>query len=127
VTPRMAQAVAADRISGAGCLRAGEDQPWHRSFVSESRCAHRWIRSSSPKATRPRRSSVLVREGKGDDRREVGIDGWAMNTGLRPWLEARAALPVGPLFCAIDGPTRGARAWSSVAVRAEFRHLAADS
>lgn len=37
----------------------------------------------------PRRSSVLVREGRGGHRREVGIDSWALNTGLRPWLEAQ--------------------------------------
>jgi site-specific recombinase XerC len=74
-----------------------------------------------------RRSSVTVREGKGGYRREVGIDSWALNTGLRPWLEVRSTLPVGPLFCVIDGPTRGVRPWSSAAVRAEFRRLAADA
>ena len=42
----------------------------------------------------------------------------------RPWLVARVELPVGPLFCVIDGPTRG-RPWSSAAARAEFRRLAA--
>jgi site-specific recombinase XerD len=47
--------------------------------------------------------------------------GWAQ---LRPWLNARAELPVGPLFCVIDGPTRG-RPWSGAAVRSEFRRLAA--
>jgi site-specific recombinase XerD len=35
----------------------------------------------------------------------------------------RLELPVGPLFCVIDGPTRG-RPWSSAAVRVEFRRLA---
>jgi integrase/recombinase XerD len=39
-------------------------------------------------------------------------------------LNARAELPVGPLFCIIDGPTRG-RPWSGAAVRTEFRQLAA--
>ena len=43
---------------------------------------------------------------------------------LRPWLNARTELPVGPLFCIIDGPTRG-RPWSGAAVRGEFRRLAA--
>jgi site-specific recombinase XerD len=33
-------------------------------------------------------------------------------------------LPVGPLFCIIDGPTRG-RPWSGAAVRTGFRRLAA--
>ena len=72
------------------------------------------------------RCSVLVQHGKGRHRREVGMDMWAF-TALRPWLSERAQLPVGPLFCVIDGPTRGARAWSSAAVRAEFRRLAADA
>ena len=45
---------------------------------------------------------------------------------MRPWLDARAALPVGPLFCVIDGPTRG-RPWTGAAVRREFRRIAADA
>jgi hypothetical protein len=61
-----------------------------------------------------RRGSLLVRRGKGGRRREVGMDtgGWEQ---LRPWLIAGAESPVGPLFCIIDGQTRG-RAWSSAAV-----------
>jgi site-specific recombinase XerD len=43
---------------------------------------------------------------------------------MRPWLAARPELPVGPLFCIIDGPTRG-RPWSGAAVRCEFRRTAA--
>jgi site-specific recombinase XerD len=42
---------------------------------------------------------------------------------LRPWLNARAELPGGSLFCIIDGSTR-ARPWSGAAVRSEFRRLA---
>jgi integrase len=57
----------------------------------------------------PRRGSVLVRNGKGGRRREVGMDEWGWEQ-LRSWLSARAELPVGPLFCIIDGPTRG-RPW----------------
>jgi site-specific recombinase XerD len=45
---------------------------------------------------------------------------------LSPWLKARVELPVGPLFCIIDGPTRG-RSWSSAGVRVEFRRLAAQA
>ena len=70
-----------------------------------------------------RRGSILVRNGKGGRRREVGMDEWGWEQ-LRPWLTARAALPVGPLFCVIDGPTRG-RTWAAAAVRSEFRRLAA--
>jgi site-specific recombinase XerD len=67
--------------------------------------------------------SLLIRNGKGGRRREVGLDQWGWEQ-LRPWLNARAELPVGPLFCVIDGPTRG-RPWSGAAVRSEFRRLAA--
>ncbi len=70
-----------------------------------------------------RRGSLLVRTGKGGRRREVGMDDWGWEQ-VGPWLTARAELPVGPLFCIIDGPTRG-RWWSGAAVRCEFRRLAA--
>jgi site-specific recombinase XerD len=70
-----------------------------------------------------RRGSILVRRGKGGRRREVGMDEWGWEQ-LRPWLSARAQLPLGPLFCIIDGPTRG-RPWSGAAVHGEFRRLAA--
>jgi Phage integrase family len=70
----------------------------------------------------PRRGSVLVRSGKGGRRREIGMDEWGWEQ-VRPWLSGRVQLPVGPLFCIIDGPTRG-RPWSSAAVRREFRLLA---
>src|SRR4026209_1595628 len=53
-----------------------------------------------------RRGSILVRQGKGGRRREVGMDAWGWEQ-LHPWLTARAELPVGPLLCVIDGPTRG--------------------
>jgi len=52
-----------------------------------------------------RRGSLLVRCGKGCRRREIGMDAWGWE--LRPWLAARAALPVGALFCVIDGPHPG--------------------
>ena len=32
------------------------------------------------------------------------MDEWGWEQ-LRPWLNARLELPVGPLFCIIDGPT----------------------
>ena len=68
----------------------------------------------------PHRGSILVRRGKGGRRREVGMDEWGFEQ-LRPWLSERQGLPVGPLFCVIDGPTRG-RPWSAAGVRVEFRH-----
>jgi hypothetical protein len=58
----------------------------------------------------PERGAVLVRRGKGGKRRESGMDDWGWEQ-LRPWVERRALMPVGPLFCVINGPTRG-RPWS---------------
>jgi integrase len=51
----------------------------------------------------PRRGSLLVRRGKGGRRREIGIDDWAWEQ-LEPWLTARVELPIGPPFCAVNGP-----------------------
>ena len=64
------------------------------------------------------RGSILVRAGRGGRRREVVMDEWGWEQ-LRPWLTARLALPVGPLFCITVGPTRG-RSWSGAAVRTEL-------
>ena len=69
-----------------------------------------------------RRGSILVRHGKGDRRREVGMDAWAWSA-IQPSAADRAELPVGALFCVIDGPTRG-RAWSDSAAGVELRDLA---
>jgi site-specific recombinase XerD len=71
----------------------------------------------------PRRGSLLVRNGKGGRRREVGMDAWGWDQ-LQPWLAVRIDLAAGPLFCVIDGPTCG-RPWSSTGVRVELRRLAA--
>jgi site-specific recombinase XerD len=73
----------------------------------------------------PRRGSLLVRNGKGGRRRDIRMDAWRWEQ-LELWLGARVELPVGPLFCIIDGPTRG-RSWSSAGVRVEFRRLAAQA
>lgn len=72
-----------------------------------------------------RRGSLLIRHGKGDKRREVGMDPFGFEQ-LAAWLTHRVSLPVGPLFCVIDGPTRGRR-WAATAARAELRQLAAEA
>lgn len=69
------------------------------------------------------RGSLLVRRGKGDKRREVGMDPWAW-THLDPWLELRKGLSAGPLFCVLRGPTRG-RPCASAGIRAQLHHAAA--
>ncbi|MGO9972296.1 MAG: hypothetical protein ACLP01_05705 [Solirubrobacteraceae bacterium] len=71
------------------------------------------------------RGSILVRHGKNDRRRLVGMDAWGW-TALAPWLTERAALPVGPLFCVISGPTAG-HAWSAAAARSQLHHVALEA
>jgi site-specific recombinase XerD len=65
---------------------------------------------------------MLVRHGKGDKRREVGMEHWAWEQ-LQRWLAIRAGLPVGALFCVLRGPTRG-RPCSAAGVRVQLRNAA---
>jgi Phage integrase family len=71
----------------------------------------------------PQSGCVLIRAGKGGKRRMVGMDDWAWEH-VNTWTTRRIQLPIGPLFCILDGPTRG-RAWSATGARAELRQLAA--
>src|SRR5436305_11572664 len=50
------------------------------------------------------------------------MDTWGWDE-LQPWLELRVGLPVGPLFCVLNGRTRG-RQWSSAGARTELRRTA---
>src|SRR3984885_8010126 len=72
-----------------------------------------------------RRGSVLIRHGKGDKRREAGMDQLGFEQ-LAAWLTVRVSMAPGALFCVIDGPTRGRR-WAATAARAELRELAAQA
>ena len=71
------------------------------------------------------RGAILVRRGKGGKRREVGMDAWGWQQ-LEPWLQTREQMPVGALFCVINGPSRG-RPWSAAAVRVQLRRAATDA
>jgi site-specific recombinase XerC len=68
------------------------------------------------------RGALLVRHGKGNKRREVGMDRWAWSH-LDPWLELRTTLPIGRLFCVLRGPTRG-RPCAPAGIREQLRHAA---
>jgi site-specific recombinase XerD len=70
----------------------------------------------------PARRALVVRRGKGGKRREVGMDEWGWEQ-LRSWAEHRSTMPIGALFCVINGPTRG-RPWSGPAARTQLRRLA---
>jgi hypothetical protein len=71
----------------------------------------------------PGRGSVLVCQGKGGKRREVGMDVWGFHQ-LQPWMERRLEMPVWTMFCVIDGQTRG-RPWTPAAARNHLRRVAA--
>lgn len=47
--------------------------------------------------------------------------GWEL---LRPWFGYRLQIPIGPLFCVIDGRARG-RALTTTSVRQQLRRTAA--
>ena len=68
---------------------------------------------------------MLVRHGKGDRRREAGMGQFGFQQ-LGAWQAHRVLLAPGPLFCVIDGTTRGRR-WSATAARSELREPAATS
>jgi site-specific recombinase XerD len=68
------------------------------------------------------RGALLVRRGNGRRRREVGMAAWGWDE-LKPWLELRTELPIGPLLCVLNGATRG-RQWSTAAARTELRETA---
>ena len=53
---------------------------------------------------------------------ETDLDDWAFEQ-LAPWLTTRVQLPVGPLFCVVNAPTRG-RPWPAAAARTELRRVA---
>jgi Phage integrase family len=71
----------------------------------------------------PDRGAVIVRHGKNDKRREVGMDRWAWSH-LDPGMELRTELPVGRRFCIVRGPTRG-RACTSTGIRAQLHQTSA--
>jgi site-specific recombinase XerD len=115
-------------------MRAAGDRPhgrrlrglivilWRAGYEFKRRSRSRKPTSITAGALDNRRGALLVRRGKGGRRREVGMDGWGWEE-LQPWLELRVQLPVGPLFCVINGPTRG-RPWSRSAARAGLRRTA---
>jgi integrase len=71
----------------------------------------------------PRLAAGPPRQGRPTPRSRHGRVGVG---AAAPWLDLRVELPVGPLFCVVNGPTRG-RHWSSAAARAALRRTAADA
>ena len=118
-----------EKIIGVMCA-AGDDTDWLRLrgvivvlWRAGLRINETLSLTESDLDKRP--GSILIRHGKNDRRREIGMDGWAWSA-LEPWLIERAKLPAGPLFCVIIGPTRGHR-WSAGAARLELRRIAIEA
>jgi site-specific recombinase XerD len=70
-----------------------------------------------------RRGAVLVRHGKGNKRREVGIDTGAWEQ-LERWQQLRTSFAVGAFFCVIYGPTAG-RNWEPSSARRQLGRTSA--
>ena len=83
---------------------------------------NKMLRRCLPTKNRGRRASASVLPRHPTRPR---LDAWAW-APLDAWIAKRVELPVGPLFCVIDRPTRG-RACSASAVRAELRRHAAEA
>lgn len=69
----------------------------------------------------PETRTVHIARGKGGRPRDVSMDDWAW-AYIQPWLIERSRLPVGELFCVIQGSTAG-RAMSGVDARRQMRDL----
>jgi integrase len=65
---------------------------------------------------------IVIRRGKGGKRRLVMMDAWGWSE-LEQWLELRAALPPGEVFCVVHGPTAG-RGMLASQVRRQLRDTA---
>jgi integrase len=119
--PKIEEIVAVMRAAGDRAhgrrLRGDDRDPLARGLAHRGGARARRSRSRSP----PWRSARPPRQGRTPPRGRQGrMGGWEQ---LMPWLGLRVELPVGPLFCVINGPTRG-RPWSSAAARAELRRTA---
>ncbi len=77
----------------------------------------------NPSADQHQTRNIVPSATYGDKRREAGMDPFGF-TQLAAWQVHRVLLPPGPLFCVIDGQTRGRR-WAATAARGELRDLAA--
>ena len=112
------------RRDAQGAIRSARDQA-----PRADRCAvaRRATNPGGAVVDRVRSRSATRRDsraqGKGNKRREVEMDSSAWSDHLAPWLACRAELPVGSLFCVVDGPTRSPP-WSATAVRGELRRYA---
>lgn len=69
----------------------------------------------------PDAGTVTVRCGKGGKRRISAMDPYGFSQVI-PWIMERRDLPAGPLFCVVEGPTRG-QPWTAAGVRQGFAKL----
>ena len=100
------------------------------SAASSSSSGARVCASTKRSRSAKRTSTAAAARCSFDTARAADAARWAWTNGRRNssnrWLEVRLTLPVGPLFCVVNCPTRG-RHWSSAAARAALRRTAADA
>jgi integrase len=66
--------------------------------------------------------TVFVEHGKGNKSGIVGMDEWAWEQ-IAPWLDYRYdRYPPGPVFCVVQGPTKGGR-WSESGARTFYHQM----
>lgn len=64
---------------------------------------------------------VHFRTGKSPGR--VAMDDWGWEQ-LQPWLDIRGRYPAGPLFCVVEGPTKGVTKMGASSFRVKLKELA---
>lgn len=69
--------------------------------------------------------TILIRHGKGDKMRLVGMDAWGWQE-LEQWLEIRRTLPPGLLVPQVKRPRAGQR-WAASDLRRQMRRAGADA
>jgi site-specific recombinase XerD len=75
---------------------------------------------------KPDEGTVFVANGKGGKARLVGMDPWGFEQ-VMPWVDYRYdRYPDGPIFCVVQGPTKGLR-WSPPAARTFVHKIAREA
>jgi integrase/recombinase XerD len=73
------------------------------------------------KDLQPNTQTIRIRKGKSPG--TVAMEDWGW-IELRRWLDLRASYPPGPLFCVVEGPTKGRSALGASSFRTKLQELA---
>lgn len=73
----------------------------------------------------PDQGTLNIESGKGGKQRFAAMDPWGWEQ-IEPWLRMRKRYPIGPVFCVVEGATRGGR-MSAPYVRTKLKQLAREA